>query len=503
MAVGRARRWLRRVLVVVLALLLIAAGASFALWRWTLPLRETALDARWDAMALVVAGDGVSGTRDGAVTQARFSDPFGVAWATGTIYVADAGDAQRIRRITSDNVVSTLAGGEPGFADGTGGDARFNAPSGLAIGPNHTIYVADTGNNAIRRVTADGVVTTMAGDGVAGYQDGLARSARFNGPVGVAVQGTGRVIVADTYNDRIRAIQPDGTVVTVAGSGQRGHLDSAAPNAQFDTPCGVTVDAVGNIYIADTGNGAVRMISPAGIVSTVEPLPAEGLFHPIGIAINEAGVLYVTDERGRIVEITPGVGSRTLAGSTPGFANGAGSGARFRAPAGLALAAPGRLIVTDPRNALVRLVAAPSIAGSQLPPSPWMNPGFDVTAFAMTPLLWPVAPMDGPFEVVGTIGEKRGDDGYERFHAGVDVQALEGTFVYAVRDGIVAMPIATGEFGTLNESIRIGSVAYVHVRVGRRRNDEVDRPVALRADVRRHGQDGGHARQARSALHQR
>src|SRR5688572_18534021 len=104
MGVGQPRR---RVLLVMLALLLIAAPASFALWRWTLPLREAALDARWDAMALVVAGDGVSGTRDGAATQARFSDPFGVAWAADTIYIADAGDAQGIRRITSDGVVST------------------------------------------------------------------------------------------------------------------------------------------------------------------------------------------------------------------------------------------------------------------------------------------------------------------------------------------------------------------------------------------------------------
>ena len=135
MAVGPARRWLRRVLMVVLALLLpIAAGASFALWRWTLPLRETALDARWDAMALVVAGDGVSGTRDGAVTQARFSDPFGVAWATGTIYIADAGDAQRIRRITSETWYRRLPAESPGSPT-DGGDARFNAPSGVATGP--------------------------------------------------------------------------------------------------------------------------------------------------------------------------------------------------------------------------------------------------------------------------------------------------------------------------------------------------------------------------------
>ena len=453
-------------------LLLVAGAVSPAILRWVAS-REGPLDKRWDAVAFILAGDGVSGTRDGNATQGRFSDPFGVASAGGSIYVADAGDAQRIRRITSNGVVSTLAGGEMGFADGTGAAARFSTPSGLAADANHALYVADTGNNAIRRITPEGVVTTIAGDGVAGYRDGLAHEARFNGPLGVAVQPTGRVIVADTYNDRIRAIRADGIVVTVAGSGKRGPLDGAASEAQFDTPSGVTVDPTGNIYVADTGNGAVRMVSAAGIVSTIGPLPEDGLFHPIGIAIDETGVLYVTDERGRIVEITPGTGSRPLAGSSPGFANGSGTEARFRAVTGLALAARGRLIVTDPRNALVRLVAARSRVEPRLPPSPWMNPGFEVTAFARTPLLWPVDPMGGPFEIVGTIGEKRGGDGYERLHAGIDVRALEGTYVRAVRDGVVSMPVSTGAFGTLDESIRVGPIAYVHVRVGRRRHDEV------------------------------
>src|SRR6185503_5083685 len=162
---------------------------------------------------LTLAGDGVAGTIDDEASRARFSDPFGVAvGADGTIYVADAGDAQRIRAVSPDGRVFTLAGGERGFADGRGAAARFNTPSGLTVDASGTLYVADTGNNAIRRITPDGVVSTIAGDSVAGDRDGPGPQARFNGPIGVAVDRVGRIIVADTYNDRIRTIDLDGTV---------------------------------------------------------------------------------------------------------------------------------------------------------------------------------------------------------------------------------------------------------------------------------------------------
>ena len=175
----------------------------------------------WPALAAVLAGDGVPGVRDGSADRARFSDPFGVVSAPdGTVYVADAGDAQRIRRIAPDGTVSTFAGGELGYADAIGEQARFRTPSGLAIDDAGALYVADTGNNLIRRIAPDGVVTTVAGGLEAGFRDAPGSLARFNGPIGVAVDATGRIIVADSYNDRIRAIHPDGTVVTVAGTGE-------------------------------------------------------------------------------------------------------------------------------------------------------------------------------------------------------------------------------------------------------------------------------------------
>jgi sugar lactone lactonase YvrE len=448
---------------------LIVVSVALTLFSWFRRAPSTPpLEKSWDATVVVLAGDGVSAWRDGDADRARFSDPFGIAaGADGTIYVADAGDAQRIRALYPSGVVFSIAGGERGFADGAAGTSRFDTPSGLAIDQAGALLVADTGNNAIRRIALDGRVTTIAGDGVAGYRDGAAHEARFNGPIGVAVDRTGRVIVADTYNDRIRAIAVDGTVTTLGG-------ESAG---SFSTPCGVAVDAMGNIHVADTGNNAIRIIAPDGTVTTRTSEFPEGLVRPMAIAIGPSGEEYVTDDRGRIVEVDGSGLVRTIAGTLPGFHEGDGGAARFRRPTAIATTAPGRLAVADSGNALIRLVAARSRLELRTPGRPHINPRFDVEAFASSPLLWPVSPMDGPHEVAGTMGEARGGEGTERFHAGVDVRVEEGTPVLAVRDGAVLSPISANDFGTLNESIRIGPLAYVHVRVGRTRGGEVLDPA--------------------------
>ena len=366
-----------------------------------------------------------------------------------------------------DGSIRTIAGGEAGFADGAGSGARFSTPSGLAWDGPRGLVVADTGNHAIRRLATDGSVATIAGALAPGYRDGVGSAAMFNGPLGIATDARGRVLVADTYNDRIRAVHPDGTVVTLAGSGIRGFADGVAAEAAFDTPSGVAVGVASTVFVADTGNNAVRAISPDGMVSTVGPPPPEGLWRPVGIAASADGFLYVTDDRGRIVEIQPGVRARILAGSRPGFADGSGGDARFRALAGVALIRPGVLAVADARNALVRLVGAPSQLGLRPPSSPRIAPGFDVQGFASKPLLWPLGPMEGPYEVTGTLGEIRGGEGSERFHAGLDVHAPQGAPVRVVRAGVVTAAISANDFGTLNESVRIGPVTYVHLRVGR------------------------------------
>jgi sugar lactone lactonase YvrE len=520
----------------LLAIMLLASGIT----TWYLT-RPEGPEPPWlgvVGVADVLAGDGRNGWRDGPAGEARFSEPFGVAVAPdGIVHVSDAGESHRLRRIARDGTVTTLAGARRGFADGRGVAARFSTPSAIAVAPDGTLYVADTGNHAIRRVTPDGVVTTVAGDGIAGYVDGPATQARFNGPVGVTVDDAGRVIVADTYNDRIRIIDAGGEVRTLAGGDLPGYADGSPLEVRFDTPCGVAVDGRGRILVADTGNGLVRRIDPDGTVSTV-PLsqsapatgpgveaagptdgdprssPIIGLERPIAVASGPGGDLYVVDERGEVVLIPARGDARLLAGnSVAGFANGVGGGARFRRPSGIAIGREaGRahariaLVVADAGNALVRrveplmarrrrstaglltpwLAPAPPLVA---PPPRRIDPTFDVDTFARTPLIWPIAPLEGPHEVAGTFAEARGEEGQERFHAGLDVREVQGTPVHAVRDGIVASPISTGAFDTLNEYVRIGELAYVHIRVGRGSGTSVQtagsesRPYQLRGGL--------------------
>jgi len=328
------------------------------------------------------------------------------------------------------------------------------------------LYVADTGHHAIQRITRDGLMSTLAGDGRPGYADGPASQARFNAPIGVAVAPDGRVVVADTYNDRLRLIETDGTVTTLAGSERPGASDGVADAASFDTPTGLAVDAHGIVYVADTGNGVVRTVDLAGRVTTPVWAHGDGFFRPLGVAAGPDGELYVADEGGRIVVIRPDGAIRVLAGAGIGFRDGEGRTALFRRPSGVALLRRGELAVADAGNALVRLVAASSQRPLQPPTSPAIHPQFDAEAFDRVPLLWPVAPFAGPHEVAGSFGEVRGTHG-ERFHRGIDVSIVQGTPVHAVRDGVVSAPIANDGVGALDEWLRIGDLTYVHIRAGR------------------------------------
>ena len=464
----------RAVAILLTVFVTIALGGREYVWRRLQPAPIPPLERDWRATVAVLAGDGVQGTIDGTAARARFSEPFGIVAApNGTTFVADAGHAHRIRRISADGGVSTVAGGTNGFTDGDGAGAAFSTPSGLALGADGTLYLADTGNHAIRRITPSGQVSTLAGDGIPGYADGPAHQARFNGPIGIAVAPDGRIVIADTYNDRIRVIDAAGTVATLAGSGHPGADDGVADSASFDTPTGIAIDARGMIYVADTGNGVVRTVDQDGRVTTPAWAHGDGFSRPLGIAVGTDGELYVADEGGRIVAIRSDGGIRTLAGAGLGFRDGAGAIAQFRSPSGVALLRPGHLVVADAANALVRAVVATSQLRQQLPTSPTIRPQFDPEAFGSVPLLWPVAPFGGTHEVAGSFGEVRGDRS-ERFHRGIDVRVEQGTRVYAVRDGIVASPISNDSVGALDEWLRIGEVAYVHIRAGRSRNALLD-----------------------------
>jgi len=321
------------------------------------------------AIVTTFAGSGSRGSADGPADSARFGWPDGVAVDTaGNVYVGDR-DNHRIRKITPQGVVTTLAGaGTPGYADGPGGAAQFKGPLGVAVDAAGNVYVADFENHRIRKVTPQGLVTTLAGSGEAGFADGPAASARFNRPKGVAVDAAGNVYVADFENHRIRKITPVGAVTTLAGSGEAGFIDGPAASARLLHPNGIAVDAAGNIYVAVESNHRIRKITPQGLVMTLagtgEPSFADGpvgaarFNRPTGIAVDAAGNVYVAEfENHRIREITPAGAVTTLAGTgEPGFADGPGDTAQFRRPIGVAVDVVGTLYVADAANNRIRKI---------------------------------------------------------------------------------------------------------------------------------------------------
>ena len=195
---------------------------------------------------------------------AQFDFPTGVAVdSSGILYVADTRN-HRIRKITSEGVVTTLAGsGTYGHHDATGTVAQFRYPYGVAVDSSGNVYVADTENNRIRKITPAGVVTTPAGS-TEGYLNATGTKAQFNEPTGVAVDSSGNVYVADTHSHRIRKITSEGVVTTLAGgvdtSGNGGYLDATGTNARFNAPFDVAVDSSGNLYVADRDNYRIRKI---------------------------------------------------------------------------------------------------------------------------------------------------------------------------------------------------------------------------------------------------
>jgi sugar lactone lactonase YvrE len=261
-----------------------------------------------------LAGSAKQGYADGTGTEVQFNWPFGVAVdSKDNVYVADTGN-HRIRKISPAGVVSTLAGsGEEGYADGAGTEAQFYYPADVAVDRKGNIYVA-TGNHRIRKITPAGVVTTLAGTGDEGYADGAGTEAQFGSLNGVTVDGRGNVYVADLDNHRIRKITPAGVVTTLAGNGDEGYADGTGTEAQFNQPFGVAVDGKGNVYVADTGNHRIRKISPAGVVSTLAGSGDRGytdgagteaqFYSPIGVAVDRKGNVYVTDVGNRIRTIT-------------------------------------------------------------------------------------------------------------------------------------------------------------------------------------------------------
>ena len=312
----------------------------------------------------VLAGSGSDGFADGAGAVAQFHHPEGVAVdAEGNILVADWGN-DRVRKITPDGTVSTLAGsGSYGFADGAGAAAQFNEPRGIAVDGKGNILVADYHNHRVRKITPDGTVSTLAGSGRKGFADGAGAAAQFNGPRGVAVDGDGRIIITDSDNHRVRQITPDGTVSTLAGSGRKGFADGAGAAAQFNCPFGVAVDGDGRILVADFRNDRVRRINPDGTVDTLAGSGSQGFADgagaaaqfngPFGVAVDGEGIIVSDFSNMRVRKINPdGTVSTCFAGSCG-----------FR---GVAIDADGCVVVSTEEHTVARIagcsLAAPRAA---------------------------------------------------------------------------------------------------------------------------------------------
>lgn len=309
------------------------------------------------------------GFADGAATVARFNLPSGVAVdAQGTVYVADNFN-HRIRKITSQGIVSTLAGtGSIGTADGSGSTAQFYDPTAVAVDAQGTVYVADYENHRIRKITSSGLVSTLAGSENAGFADGIGRAALFSHPRSISVDAQGAVYVAD--NSKIRRILPNGAVNTLAGSAGIGYTDGPGSTAQFGDFLSLVATAQGVVYVADYNNHCIRKITSVGIVSTIAGTGIPGFADgagstaqfnkPNGIAVDNQETLFVTDfVNFRVRKITPAGTVTTIAGTgNSGCIDGSGSTAQFGFIYGIAVNNQGVIYVADRGCNRIRQITA-------------------------------------------------------------------------------------------------------------------------------------------------
>jgi sugar lactone lactonase YvrE len=332
------------------------------------------------------AGNSGYGSADGTNSAARFAGNIGaVVDSAGNVYVTDFYNAT-IRKVTpvgTNWVVTTIAGlaGSPGSADGTNSAARFFNPDGVAVDSAGNLYVADDGSDTIRKVTPVGtnwVVTTIAGlASHSGSANGTGSAARFNNPSDVRLDSTGNIYVADTSNHTIRKLALIGTswvVTTIAGlAGSPGSADGTGSAARFNRPEAAAAGTNGNLYVTDYINNTIRMITPAGVVTTIAGLAgnsgnSDGIgsaarFNgPIGLDVNSAGNLYVSDYGNNTIREVTLVGTdwvvSTLAGlaGTSGSVDGTNSDARFNFPNDVTVDNAGNLYVADSYNNTVRQV---------------------------------------------------------------------------------------------------------------------------------------------------
>lgn len=403
----------------------------------------------------------------------KLGEPFGIAARDGDIFVSD-GEAGKIWRISDLQSYTVLSD-------------KFHTPSAIAFDKNGDLVVADSGSHTIKRVkTQTGETEIIAGlENTFGYRDGAAKNALFNAPIGVAVAPDGKIFVSDTYNDKIRVIE-NGTVSTFAGSSE-GFADGIGIEAKFDTPCGIALLKNGNLLVADSKNRRIRLIETNGRVSTVagtgeqnsiDNFPLSASFvEPLAFAVNDSGVIFVADGNSiRTLNRRNFPFVETLSDRERGFADGNIRESRFNRPSGLTFDEAGNLFVADAENQIIRVLTGAEI-GKQLTSDEIKEMRVTAEEFRkQSPPRWAFNPPEAARDIAGTLGEIRGEisgnDKPSWFHNGLDIAGSYGETARFVRAEKVLRPTAVENFATLRELIRLPSLGYIHIRLGRDRDNK-------------------------------
>ena len=315
------------------------------------------------------------GYQDGPIATAKFDGPYGACFDTvGNMYVADTFN-NKIRKISADGIVTTIAGSGEGFADGTGTAAMFHYPRGICIDPMGNLYVADENNHRIRKITPEGVVTTIAGSSSAGSTNGIGSLAKFNFPWGICIDSNGNLYITDSLNHQIRKITPLGLVSTFAGS-TMGYADGTGTTAKFWFTSGICIDGANNLYVADQNNHKIRKITPFRVVTTVAgstwgytdgPANIAQFKYPSGICIDNNNNLFIANtgtHNIRKIDIDGNV-ITYAGGSTSGNVDGLGTAARFAVPTGICFASNGTdIYVTQNSFGTIRKIA-PTLSSTE------------------------------------------------------------------------------------------------------------------------------------------
>lgn len=401
----------------------------------------------------------------------EFGEPFGAAIKNNEIYLSD-GAQGKIFRIAKNGAINL-------FSD------KFDTPSQIVFDAEGNLIIADSGTHTIKKVKPNGEIEIVAGvENQSGFKDSAANESLFNAPIGVAAFES-KIYVADTYNDKIRIIE-NGQVSTIGG--EKGFADGAGNQAKFDTPNGLSVWTDGRILVADAGNRRIRVIETDGNVWTLAGNGNQNLkdgllkdaefVQPVAVAVDEFKTIYVAD--GNAIRV---IGKRffplveTISNDRRGFADGGLKLARFNRPSGLALDERGNLFVADSENKVLRVFTGEDF-GREISEDERKSLRFSPEEFRkLAEPRWSYDPPEKTREIAGTMGEIRGEmkdkNSTLYFHNGLDIVGGYGETARFIRDEKVLNPFAAQNFGTLRELLRMPTLGYIHIRLGRDENGEI------------------------------